>query len=91
MSFYINQEILNIDSLIDESGNFNEDLKIVTKVFKDICKNIIEKLSYLEELKKNVKLLVTNRKEWLKWHDLALEGVKRFDAEKIKDRIKTLI
>jgi len=54
MNFYINQEIVHIDSFINDDGSFNDDLKIIAKVFKDICKNIVEKLSLLEDLKKKI-------------------------------------
>jgi glycosyltransferase involved in cell wall biosynthesis len=47
--------------------------------------------SSLEELKANVERLARNRNEWQKWHNLALEGVKRFDAENAKQRIKELL
>lgn len=85
MNIYINQEILNVDSLIDESGNFNEDLKIVAKVFKDICKNIIEKLSLLEKLKKKIWekkkfVLDTN-------YVITLDKIKEFTSEEILEGI----
>ncbi len=54
MNFYINQEIVHIDFFISDDGDFNDDLKIIAKVFKDICKNIIEKLFLLEEMKKKI-------------------------------------
>ncbi|MCJ7630849.1 glycosyltransferase, partial [Candidatus Bathyarchaeota archaeon] len=47
--------------------------------------------SSLEELKANVERLARNRNEWEKWHNLALEGVQRFDAENAKKRIKELL
>lgn len=54
MNFYVNQEILHVDSFIDDDGNFNEDLRVIAKVFKDIARNIIEKLDLLETLKKKI-------------------------------------
>lgn len=54
MKFYLNQEIVDVDSYINDDGSFNEDSKIIAKVFKDICLDIIEKLSLLEELKKKI-------------------------------------
>ena len=47
--------------------------------------------SSLEELKFNVERLTKNRDEWEKWHNLALEGVQRFDAENIKAQVKELL
>ena len=47
--------------------------------------------SSLEELRKNVEVLTSNKEEWLKWHNLGLERVKAFDAEKLKPRIKQLL
>lgn len=47
--------------------------------------------SSLEELKAHVKMLVTDEKEWWKWHNISLEGVQRFSAEKVKARVKELL
>jgi len=47
--------------------------------------------STLEELLANVKVLVNDKKQWTKWHELGLERVQAFDAEKLKPRIKGLL
>lgn len=47
--------------------------------------------SSLEELLAKVKLLVTQKKQWLKWHQLGLERVQAFDVERLKPRLKELI
>jgi len=47
--------------------------------------------SSLEELKATIEVLTSNKEQWLKWHKLALERVKAFDAEKLKPRIKQLL
>lgn len=47
--------------------------------------------SSLEELKFHVKRLTKDRAEWEKWHNLALEGVQRFDTENTKNRINELL
>lgn len=47
--------------------------------------------SSLPELKANIEKLIHNKDEWIKWHNLALEGVQRFDAENTKKRIKELL
>ncbi len=54
LNFYLNQEVVHVDDYIDDKGNFSENRKIVAKVFKDVSKNIIEKLDALENLKKKV-------------------------------------
>jgi adenine-specific DNA-methyltransferase len=54
MNFYINQEILHIDSFINDDGSINDDLKLIAKVFKSIGKNIIEKLDLLEKMKRKI-------------------------------------
>lgn len=47
--------------------------------------------SSLEELNSHIKLLISNEKEWTKWHDLALKRVEAFDFEVIKNRVKELL
>lgn len=47
--------------------------------------------SSLKELNAYVQMLATNEKEWCKWHNLALEGVQRFSAEKVKATVKELL
>ena len=50
-------------------------------------------LSYssLEELKFHVEILIRNKKEWQKWHNLALEGVRRFDTENVRNQVAKLL
>ena len=52
--FFINQELLNIDSIFSKNGEIREDKRIMAITFRDIALNIIEKLSLLENLKKNI-------------------------------------
>lgn len=47
--------------------------------------------SSLEELKTNIEVLVNNKEEWTKWHELALEGVQRFSAENVTAQVKQLL
>lgn len=47
--------------------------------------------SSLEELERCVKILTTDKKEWEKWHNIAIERVQAFDVQRVKPRIKELL
>lgn len=54
LEYYMQSEVLKVDSLIDYSGNINKDLVVITKSFRKIALKIIERLAAIEELKKKV-------------------------------------
>lgn len=44
-----------------------------------------------DELKQLIQVLTTDEAEWTKWHERSLEGVQRYDFDKIKEQVKGLL
>jgi len=52
--FFINQDLLNIDTIFNKNGVIRGDKKIIAITFREIALNIIDKLALLENLKKKI-------------------------------------